>query len=240
MKFIITFLLILSSLILAGCENNNVTQNEDQNFQNDNNSNTQSGENAKRLSYQEYVDLYDINENNDVDNVENSSNNENDSTNINNASIPSNQLATYSTPLLSKSEERVNNIKIVCDRLNNFILNPHESFSYNDELGPYGPDDGFEEATILLSNGKKAEGYGGGVCQLSSTLYNVVKDINNVEITERHHHSAPVAYVPKGQDATVSLQSNLDFKFTNNNDYAIRFKAECENNKVTVWAFKES
>ena len=105
--------------------------------------------------------------------------------------------------------------------------------------GPYGQSDGFEEATILLSDGSKTEGYGGGVCQLSSTLYNVVKNIDNIEITERHNHSAPVAYVSEGQDATVSLQSGLDFKFVNQNDYAIRFKAECINNEVSVTAFKE-
>lgn len=86
---------------------------------------------------------------------------------------------------------------------------------------------------------KKVKDMVGGVCQLSSTLYNVVKNIKNITIIERHHHSAAVSYVPKGQDATVSLQSNLDFKFVNNNSFSIRFKAECSNGKVTVWAFKE-
>ena len=70
-------------------------------------------------------------------------------------------------------------------------------------------------------------------------LYNVVKNMENIEITERHNHSAPVAYVPEGQDATVSLQSGLDFKFVNNNNYAIRFEATCSNGNVTVKAFKE-
>ena len=90
----------------------------------------------------------------------------------------------------------------------------------------------------MLSDGSKDKGYGGGVCQLSSTLYNVVKNIDNVEITERHHHSAPVEYVPEGEDATVSLQSNLDFKFVNNNDFAIRFEANCSNGEVSVKAYK--
>ena len=61
-----------------------------------------------------------------------------------------------------------------------------------------------------------------------------------MEITERHHHSAPVAYVPKGEDATISLQRGVDFKFVNNNSYSIRFEAKCENGKVIVSAFKES
>ena len=65
-----------------------------------------------------------------------------------------------------------------------------------------------------------------------------VKNIENVEITERHHHSAPVSYVPKNQDATISLQSNLDFRFINNNSYGIRFEVTCLNGNVNVSAYK--
>ena len=61
----------------------------------------------------------------------------------------------------------------------------------------------------------------------------------NIEITERHHHSSPVAYVPKNEDATVSLQSGLDFKFINHNNYPIKFESECADGYVTVWACKE-
>lgn len=107
-------------------------------------------------------------------------------------------------------------------------------------FGPYGKDDGFLEAKILLSNGEEAIGYGGGVCQLSSTLYNAIKDVENVEITEHHHHSAPVAYVPKNQDATVSLQSGLDFKFTNHNDFPIRFETSHTPNNLTVTLYNSS
>lgn len=149
-----------------------------------------------------------------------------------------NLLAEYSTSLGSSSKERVNNLKIVCDRLNNFILNPGETFSYNDVCGPYGESDGFLEAPILLSDGTKENGFGGGVCQLSSTLYNVVKNIDNIEITEHHHHSAKVSYVPENQDATISLQSGLDFKFVNNNSFPIRFESTCANWKVNVSAYK--
>lgn len=149
-----------------------------------------------------------------------------------------NLLAEYSTSLGSSSKERVNNLKIVCDRLNNFILNPGETFSYNDVCGPYGESDGFLEAPILLSDGTKENGFGGGVCQLSSTLYNVVKNIDNIEITEHHHHSAKVSYVPENQDATISLQSGLDFKFVNNNSFPIRFESTCANWNVNVSAYK--
>ncbi len=248
MKYIIILFILLSSFILTGCENNEENLNaKNQNFSKENNFDNQSGEKVQRISYQEYVEKYDIDtEDNNTTSAKDNSNSATNSedeiaNNENNTSqtTTSNELASFSTPLLSSSNERINNLEIVCERLNNFILNPHETFSYNNELGPYGPDDGFEKAPILLSNGEKTKGYGGGVCQLSSTLYNVVKNIENIEITERHHHSAPVGYVSNGNDATVSLQSNLDFKFTNNNDYAIKFKAQCANGKISVWAYKE-
>lgn len=150
------------------------------------------------------------------------------------------KLATYSTPILTDDENRYNNIKIVSDRLDGFVLEPGKEFSFNEKLGPYGKDDGFLEAKILLSNGTESIGYGGGVCQLSTTLYNAIKELNGIEITEHHHHSAPVAYVPKNQDATVSLQSNLDFKFKNNNNYAIKFETMYDPDTLTVIVYKKT
>lgn len=149
-------------------------------------------------------------------------------------------LSSYSTKILTNDENRYNNISIVADKLNGFILAPGTGFSFNDELGPYGKDDGFLEAKILLSNGEESTGYGGGVCQLSTTLYNAVKDLENVEITEHHNHSTPVAYAPKNQDATVSLQSGLDFKFINNYDYPIRFETTHDPNNLTVKVYRNN
>ena len=149
-----------------------------------------------------------------------------------------NRLATYSTQILTSDENRYNNIKIVADRLNGFVLESGEEFSFNDELGPYGKEDGFLEAKILLSNGEESEGYGGGVCQLSTTLYNAIKELDKIEITEHHNHSTPVAYVPENQDATVSLQSGLDFKFKNNYDFPIRLETTHNPNNLTVTIYK--
>lgn len=230
MKKQLLFSILLTSFLLASCknitdENSSINDNNTENLENfenneislNNNSQNKNVE-TQRTSYEEYQARL----NNNIDNNQ-----------ISNA-----LLATYSTSLGSSSDERVNNLEIVCDRLNNYILEPGETFSYNEVVGPFGEDDGFKKAPIMMKDGTKKDGYGGGVCQLSSTLYNVVKNIENVNITERHHHSAPVSYVPKGEDATISLQSNLDFKFTNNTNYNIQFKAKCENNEVTVWAYK--
>lgn len=148
-----------------------------------------------------------------------------------------NLLSSYSTKILSTSENRYHNIQIVANRLNGYVLNAGETFSYNEVCGPYGESDGFLEATILLSDGTESTGFGGGVCQLSSTLYNAVKNLN-IEITERHHHSSPVAYVPENEDATVSMQSDLDFQFINHYDYPIRFETEYNPNNLTVFVYQ--
>lgn len=142
-------------------------------------------------------------------------------------------LSTYTTKILTTDSNRYNNIKIVSDKLNNYILQPGEIFSFNDVCGPFGESSGFLEATILLSDGTESKGFGGGVCQLSSTLYNAIKNLE-VDITERHHHSAPVAYVPENEDATVSMQSGLDFKFINKYDVPIKFTTSCNPDEVTV------
>lgn len=142
-------------------------------------------------------------------------------------------LSTYTTKILTSDANRYHNITIVRDRLNGYILKNGEIFSYNEVCGPYGKDDGFKEATILLSNGEHEKGYGGGVCQLSSTLYNAIKNLD-IDITERHNHSTPVAYVPKNEDATVSLQSNLDFKFKNTSGKDLKFVCTSTPNSLTV------
>ena len=144
-------------------------------------------------------------------------------------------LSTFSTKVYTKTADRLKNLSIVCDRISGTVVAPGEEFSYNDTCGPYNKENGFGKATIFV-NGEDVQEYGGGVCQLSSTLYNAVKDIG-VDITERHNHSKEVYYVPKNQDATVSYGS-LDFKFKNLNTYPIRIEANSDENKVTVSIYK--
>lgn len=147
-----------------------------------------------------------------------------------------NLLGSYSTKVYTKTADRQKNLRIVCEKLSGTILAPHEEFSYNHTCGPYNKENGFGKATIFVGNGIEKQDYGGGVCQLSSTLYNAVKNLN-VEITERHQHSKKVYYVPEGQDATVSY-GNLDFKFKNKNDYSLRFEASSNANSVNVKVYK--
>lgn len=249
MKKSIYTIILIFALFLTACNNtpkNNITQNYTNDVPNGSNIPDGKASDSERISYSDYVKKYNLEPKdsdtpNGIEADEPSEDNQDFSQNNNEENLESDQnlLSFFATSLRSSTTERVENIKIVCNRLNNFTLNPNETFSYNQVAGPYGPEDGFKEATILLSDGTEELGYGGGVCQLSSTLYNVIKNIDNIEITERHNHSVPVSYVPEGEDATVSLQSGLDFKFVNTNNFPIRFVTKCEDWQVKVWAYKD-
>ena len=110
-------------------------------------------------------------------------------------------------------------------------------FSFNEIVGPTSEEKGYEEAKIFTSKGEVTEEHGGGICQISSTLFNAVEPCN-VEIIERNEHSKKVYYVPEGRDATISYKSNLDFKFKNNNPYPLKIYAQADENNVTVKIIK--
>ncbi len=109
------------------------------------------------------------------------------------------------------------NIRLAANSLNYYLIAPGEVFSFNAATGPRVPERGYRMAPIIVG-GAVVPGYGGGVCQVSTTLYNAVLNAG-LEVVERFPHSRPVDYVPRGRDATVS--NYLDFKFRNNTD---RFK----------------
>lgn len=146
-----------------------------------------------------------------------------------------NEISSFSTKVYTKTADRVKNLRIVCDKLSGTILEPGEEFSYNNTCGPYNKENGFGKATVFI-NGEEVQEYGGGVCQLSSTLYNAVKDVG-VEILERHNHSKEVYYVPINEDATVSY-GHLDFRFKNTNSFPIEIQAFSDKNEVTVSIYK--
>ena len=116
---------------------------------------------------------------------------------------------------------RGNNIIIAAGLLNNNIVAPGETFSFNKATGPRIPEKGYKPAPVIVG-GTVIQGYGGGVCQVSSTLYNAVLEAG-LKVVERYPHSRPIDYVPRGRDATVS--DFLDFKFRNNTDNFIMIKS---------------
>lgn len=145
------------------------------------------------------------------------------------------EIANYTTPLLDKGQPRVNNIEVAGDEINGEIVLPGKEFSYNEVLGRRTKQKGYEKAPIFVKdqNGtKKKLGVGGGICQLSSTLYNAVRKAG-LKTTERHEHSKDVGYVPKGSDATVVYDS-ADFKFINTREHPIMIKIYRSKTKLTV------
>lgn len=101
------------------------------------------------------------------------------------------ELGSFSTTIYDTNKNRVNNIKIACDALNGYVLAPGQTFSFNELIGPYTKQKGYAEATGLDSKGNRIPMVGGGVCQVSSTLYNLAMELN-FTITERHEHSNEV------------------------------------------------
>lgn len=140
-------------------------------------------------------------------------------------------LATYSTTFSTKNTNRSTNIRLATQKINGVVLMPGETFSYNQVVGKRTTANGFKVAAVY-SNGEVSEGVGGGICQVSSTLYNAVL-FSNLEVTERRNHTFHTGYVPAGQDATVSWGAP-DFKFKNNRNYPIRIVATVSGGKITT------
>ncbi len=122
------------------------------------------------------------------------------------------------TPLLDNSASRVENINIACGAINGIVMYPGGSFSFNDTVGSRSEENGYGQAPVIV-DGHSEQGCGGGVCQVSSTLYMAVSAAG-LQVDERHSHSHKVPYAEKGTDATV-VYGEKDLAFTNNTDGVI-------------------
>jgi len=121
---------------------------------------------------------------------------------------------------------RSGNLKIAADKINGTVLMPGEEFSFNEIVGKRTIEEGYRNAKIY-ENGQVVDGLAGGICQISSTLYNAVL-LANLEITERRNHSFTTTYVPAGRDATV-VYGRQDFKFKNSRTFPIKIEANVAN-----------
>lgn len=149
-----------------------------------------------------------------------------------------NQLSTFSTKYDSSNENRTTNIKLASEKINNTIIMPGETFSYNQTVGKRTIEAGYKEAGAY-AGGQVVQTVGGGICQVSSTLYNAVL-YANLEIVERYNHYFESSYVDAGRDATVSW-GTLDFKFKNNRKYPIKIVSTSKNGveTVSIYGIKE-
>ena len=147
-------------------------------------------------------------------------------------------LGTFTTKYDPQNLNRATNLSLASKKINGTILSPGEEFSYNKIVGARTIEAGYKEAKIY-SNGKVMDGLGGGICQLSSTLYNAVV-YANLEVTERHNHQFLTSYIKAGRDATVAYGSK-DLKFVNSRSYPIKIETKASNGVVycTIYGVKE-
>lgn len=141
------------------------------------------------------------------------------------------ELASVSTALHDKRPGRLKNLKLACDAVNGAVIPPGASFSFNQTVGERTEEKGYEEA-IVFKDREKVQEVGGGICQLSSTLY-LAAQRAGLEVTERHPHQMEVDYVEKDQDAAVDY-GNLDLVFVNHTDQPIQVGAWLTENEVIV------
>lgn len=147
-------------------------------------------------------------------------------------------LATYTTRYDPTNKNRSNNLTIAAGKINGTILMPGEIFSYNKVVGARTIAAGYKEAGAY-AGGKVVKDVGGGICQISSTIYNTAL-LANLEIVDRSNHQFLTSYVPVSRDATVSW-GGLDFKFKNTRTYPIKIVASAKNGlaKVSFYGIKE-
>jgi len=140
-------------------------------------------------------------------------------------------LSKFSTKFNSSSKARTHNMKLASKAIDNYVLHPGETFSFNEVVGYAGPQQNYQKAVIFI-NGKEEKAYGGGICQVSSTLYNAAMEAK-LEIVERHPHSKAVGYVEKGKDAATSY-GGVDLKFKNNYPFPVIINTYTSEDTFTV------
>ena len=179
--------------------------------------------------------LSGCNNNNDAQNTQenNTSYNYTASRTTTQESSSETDIANFSTTIYIKDSGRQHNISLTTSKLNGTVVKPGETFSFCNTIGKATAAEGYEKADIYDSEGNIVQGYGGGNCQVSSTLYNAVLSSPNLAVVERHEHSRRVKYVEAGKDAAVSFGS-VDFKFRNDNNYSIKIYASNTENTVDV------
>ncbi|WP_039834827.1 VanW family protein [Paenibacillus sonchi] len=144
------------------------------------------------------------------------------------------KISQFSTSLGASGPGRTFNVQAAAAAVNGTLLPPGAVFDYGKAIQKAQADTGFREAPVIV-NGRLQPGVGGGICQVSSTLYNAALR-SGLEIVERRNHSLPVNYLPKGQDATFS-EGNINFRFRNNTGKSLIIHAAVQGRTLTVKLF---
>ncbi|MDF2725847.1 MAG: VanW family protein, partial [Paenibacillus sp.] len=144
------------------------------------------------------------------------------------------KIAEYSTTFPGSVAGRVHNIQATAAAIHDKLLAPGEKFDYSTVVHATEKQIGYREAPVIF-NGKLVPGVGGGICQVSSTLYNAVL-LAGLKVNERRNHSLPVSYVPLGQDATYA-DGYINFTFTNSSGSYLLIRTVVDASKITVKLF---
>ena len=140
------------------------------------------------------------------------------------------ELSSYTTKFDASNKGRSHNIELASGKIHGTVLAPGQEFSFNEVVGKRTKEMGYQSANVYFGD-EIIDGIGGGICQVSSTLYNTTL-YYDLEITKRFNHSMTVSYVPLGQDAAVAY-GILDFAFANNTEWPIKIVTEIETGKNT-------
>lgn len=148
-------------------------------------------------------------------------------------------LGTFTTSYSTSSKSRSGNVENGVRLINGITLYPGEEFSTYDSVKPFTAENGYYPAGSYL-NGKVVDSIGGGICQVSTTLYNAVL-LSELEVTERHNHSMIVSYVDPSMDAAIAESAGKDFRFRNNLNYPIYIEGTTQNKKLsfTIYGMEE-
>ena len=217
-------------------------------IQNTNKNNEQSNYEADKTSAEnntsntENTSNTDNTSNNESTTNTNTSDNTSEATNVTSENTSSTesatktveeQLSAFSTKIYSNDTNRTKNMEITTSTLNGTIVKNGETFSFCNTVGPATSSKGYLEADIYDHDGNKKKGYGGGNCQVSSTLYNAVLAVSSLTVIERHPHSNHVPYVADGKDAAVASGS-YDFKFRNDTGNDIKILSSVTEGLVNI------
>lgn len=140
-------------------------------------------------------------------------------------------LGTFTTSYKSSGPSRSANVENGCHLVDGVLLYPGEEFSTYAAVSPFSEANGYYMAGSYI-NGKVVDSLGGGICQVSTTLYNAVLR-SELEVTERHNHSMVVSYVPRSADAAIAESSGKDFRFRNNLDFPVYIEGSIDKKQIT-------
>ena len=205
-----------------------------------NNNNDSKNYDASRTSQNLNTSSNNETTQNEVKNPENTPNKDDQSNNDSKQEVvpvtSEKEVSSFTTKIYTKDSDRQNNVTLACSALNDTVVENGKTFSFSNTVGKATTKKGYKKADVF-KNGEVIEALGGGLCQVSTTLYNAVLKVPDTKVTERHSHSNKVPYIKSGKDAAVSY-GTYDFKFVNNTGKSLKIKADNTPNNITIKILK--